>query len=413
MSPSDSKNPESSRERVENLVRSSLEIHAEHTLDGVLQRVADAARSLTGAKYAALGVLDASGRHLSRFVVSGLDPEVHKKIGALPTGQGVLGLLISDPRPLRLADIGRHPEAHGFPAHHPPMKSFLGVPVSGRTGPFGNLYLTDKIAAPEFNEEDEKVALLLAAQAGVAVDNARLHEESARLLAEVRAMQGSRDRFFAMINHELRNALTAVYGWADLLIRKAGANAPKAAREVYESAERTLGLLNDLLDLSKLDAARLTAVVRKCEAETLVREATATLEPAATAKGVRLEVAGPPGEIHLETDPQRVRQILVNLLSNAVRHSPDNEAVRIEIFAGNSRVRFDVVDRGPGIAPEDQATVFDAFIQAGVRQERGTGLGLTLSRLLARFLGGDLTLESQLGVGSRFILDIPRTRPAK
>src|SRR5262249_8919884 len=128
--------PESTRERLEALVRTLLTVHAERTLDGVLQRVADAARELTGARYAALGVLAPDGKKLSTFITSGLSPEAHAKIGALPTGLGVLGLLITDPRPLRLADIASHPKAHGFPSHHPPMKSFLGVPVLGRTGVF-------------------------------------------------------------------------------------------------------------------------------------------------------------------------------------------------------------------------------------------------------------------------------------
>jgi signal transduction histidine kinase len=392
--------------RLETLVGVTLGIHAEHKLEGVLQRVADAAREITGAQYAALGVLDASGQALNQFVVSGISPEAHAKIGDLPTGRGVLGVLIRDPHALRLRDISRHPNAHGFPPHHPPMKSFLGVPIVGRKGVFGNLYLTNKIGGEEFSADDEAVALMLAAQAAVAIDNAHLLEDTTRLLAEVRAMQGSRDRFFAMINHELRNALTAVYGWADLLIRKAGDSAPKAAREVYESAERTLGLLNDLLDMSRLEASRLKPVISKCDAYQLSREASVTVEPTAGAKGVRIDVLGAAGEIVLETDSQRVRQILVNLLSNAVRHSPDRETVRVEIKAANGRVRFDVVDHGSGIAPEDQGAIFDAFIQAG-SQERGTGLGLTLSRMLARFLGGDLTVESQVGSGSRFSLEVP------
>lgn len=404
--------PTSSPRRLETLVGAALGIHAEHTLDGVLQKVADAAREITGAKYAALGVLDATGHALQQFVTSGISPEAHAKIGALPIGRGVLGVLISEPQPLRLRDISKHPHAHGFPPHHPPMKSFLGVPVAGRKGVIGNLYLTDKIDADEFSIEDEAVTLMLAAQAAVAIDNARLLEDTTKLLGEVRAMQSSRDRFFAMINHELRNALTAVYGWADLLVRKAGASAPKAAREVYESAERTLGLLNDLLDLSRLEASRLKPVIGKCDARVLSREAAVTLEPSANAKGVRIEITSASEEIALETDPQRVRQILVNLLSNAVRHSPDHESVRIEIKVTDGRVRFDVIDRGEGIPQEDQSSIFDAFIQAG-SQERGTGLGLTLSRMLARFLGGDLTVESQVGAGSRFSLEIPRTSPSK
>ncbi|MBI4419887.1 MAG: GAF domain-containing sensor histidine kinase [Gemmatimonadetes bacterium] len=397
--------------RLELLVRASLRIHGEHTLERVLQTVADTAREVIGAKYAALGVLDATGQGLSNFVASGLSLEQHAKIGTLPRGLGVLGLLIREPKPLRLQNISAHPKAHGFPAHHPVMHSFLGVPIIGHGGPFGNLYLTEKIGADQFSIEDEAIAMMLAAQAAVAVENARLHDESTRLLSEVRSMQASRDRFFAMINHEMRNALTAVYGWADLLVRKAGDTLPRAAREVYESAERTLALLNDLLDLSRLEAARLKPVIRAADAWELVREATQTVEPAARARGIEIASHGPDRALPCHTDPQRVRQILVNLLSNAVRHSPDKGLVEVQVEVTESRMQYEIVDHGEGIAPEQQQSIFEAFVQADSDRERGTGLGLTLSRQLARLLGGDLTVQSRVGAGARFSLDIPRHSP--
>ncbi|MBI4501115.1 MAG: GAF domain-containing sensor histidine kinase [Gemmatimonadetes bacterium] len=394
------------RSRMERLASVALRIHSEHTLERVFQEVVDAARDVTGARYAALGVLDENRDKLSAFVTSGLTPEQHARIGDLPRGHGILGLLIKNPEPIRLPDLAKHPKSYGFPPHHPPMKSFLGVPIIGRQGPMGNLYLTEKMDAPEFTTEDETIAMMLAAQAAVAVDNARLHEESARLLAEVRNMQISRDRFFAMISHELRNALTAVYGWSDLLVRKG--NAPRAALEVHESAERTLTLVNDLLDLSRLEADRLKPVIRTVEARELVREATGSLEPSAQSRHVRLAVQAPPAEVTCQTDPQRVRQILINLLSNAVRHSPENDIVEVLLAVDGSRLRFDVVDHGEGIAQGQQAGIFEAFVQADSTRERGTGLGLTLSRQLARLLGGDLRVESQPGKGARFILDLPR-----
>jgi signal transduction histidine kinase len=344
---------------------------------------------------------------MRQFVTSGISREARERIGAPPTGKGVLGLLLTDPRPVRVANVAMHPRAAGFPANHPPMKSFLGVPVLGRKAVIGNLYVTDKLGAPEFTAEDEAIAILLAASAGVALDNTALYEESQRLLHEVRAVQTSRDRFFAMINHEVRNALTAVYGWSDLLLRKMGDQPPRAAREVFESAERALTLLNDMLDLSRLEAERLRPTIRPADARTLVRDAVASLEPAAAHRAVQLHVEGLDKELPCETDPQRVRQILINLLSNAVRHSPSEDTVRIMLQADARRLRFDVIDRGPGIAAAEQARIFEAF-QHATGDERGTGLGLTLSRQLAILLGGDLRVMSEVGVGSTFTLDIPR-----
>jgi signal transduction histidine kinase len=139
----------------------------------VLDRVLDAARELTGARYAALGVLDDSRTELARFLTRGIDEDQRRVIGAPPTGRGVLGELIRHPRPLRIADVGTHSYSYGFPVGHPPMSSFLGVPIVIRGEPFGNLYLTEKQDGDEFTEEDEEAVVLLAEFAGVAIDHAR------------------------------------------------------------------------------------------------------------------------------------------------------------------------------------------------------------------------------------------------
>jgi signal transduction histidine kinase len=396
------------RERLERLVRAGIRISEGHSLEVVLQQIADSARDVTGGRYAALGIVDQTGEGLAQFIASGLTTEEHRRIGNLPQGRGLLGLLIREPRPIRISDIARHPATAGFPPHHPPMRSFLGVPVVGRHGPIGNLYITEKIGAEAFSEDDEALAVMLAAQAAVAVENARLLDESNRLLEEVRGLQRSRDRFYAMINHELRNALTAVFGWSELLIRRQGPEAPQAALEVHDSAERTLRLLNDLLDLSRLDASKLTPVVREVDLQLIVWDALQTARPAAQARGVEILVGAPSERVGLRTDPQRMGQILINLLSNAVRHSPVPGVVRVDAAATDERVTVSVSDQGEGISAEQQATIFEAFVRGGSDDSRGTGLGLTLSLQLARLLGGDLRVSSQPGSGARFTLEIPR-----
>ena len=385
----------------------TVRITAELDLDRVLQEIVDSAREVIGARYTALGVLGADGK-LETFVVSGLSDDERARIGDPPQGRGVLGILTRDPRPLRLHNIADHPDAAGFPENHPVMETFLGVPVIGRDGPIGNLYLTEKAGGTAFTEDDESFAVLLAAHAAVAVQNARFSRERERLLNELRAMQISRDRFFSMINHELRNALTAVYGWADLWIRRTRGEAPRAAKEVHESAERMLVLLDDLLDLSRLDADKLQPIVRAVDAWTIVRESVSTVEPAAERKGVPIAIAGPPGPVDCSTDPQRVRQVLINLLTNAVRHSPSGAQIQVVLDAADHKLRFEVIDHGDGIPAELQLVIFEAFERAGVQTDRGTGLGLALSRKLSRILGGDLTVESTAGQGCRFVLQIPR-----
>ena len=179
------------------LLQIGRELVAELDFELVLQRVLEEARALTGARYAALGVLDDTGQGLERFVTSGIDPELHRAIGELPRGRGVLGLLIDDPRPLRLLEVGEHPGSFGFPPGHPPMRSFLGVPVSLRGQVWGNLYLTEKAGARPFTDADEETVVTLAAWAATAIENARLYERSEHRRVElehaVRALETSRD----------------------------------------------------------------------------------------------------------------------------------------------------------------------------------------------------------------------------
>ena len=142
-------------------------------VDVVLGQVLEAARELTGARYAALGVLDRSGSELDRFLTLGMDKQTRLRIGVLPRGRGVLGELISNPVPLRLADVGSHPRSYGIPTGHPDMKTFLGVPVFVGDRPFGNLYLTEKLGGEAFTDGDEQTAVRLAEIAGIAIDHAR------------------------------------------------------------------------------------------------------------------------------------------------------------------------------------------------------------------------------------------------
>jgi signal transduction histidine kinase len=184
-------------QRLRRLLQVGRSLVGELDPEAVLERILEEACAITDARYAALGVLDEDRRELERFLTRGIDPAVHGAIGDLPRGRGVLGVLIDEPQPLRLADVGQHPQSYGFPAHHPPMGSFLGVPILIRGRAWGNLYLTEKEEGGEFTDEDEEAAVLLAQWAGTAIENARLYESSerGRRQAEraVRALEAARD----------------------------------------------------------------------------------------------------------------------------------------------------------------------------------------------------------------------------
>jgi two-component system, NarL family, sensor histidine kinase DevS len=175
--------------RLRALFSASLAVSSELSLDAVLHRIVEAAAELTGARYAALGVIDASGTELEQFLTHGVDADVRAEIGALPRGRGILGVLIREAKPLRLHDLAQDPRSVGFPPGHPPMRSFLGVPIMLRGVAYGNLYLTEKQGGDDFTDEDQETLTLLAGQAAIAIENARLYEASTRWSRQLQSLE--------------------------------------------------------------------------------------------------------------------------------------------------------------------------------------------------------------------------------
>jgi two-component system, NarL family, sensor histidine kinase DevS len=207
-----------SEKRLRALVEAGMAITSELSLDAVLQRLVEAAAELTGARYAALGVIGPSGTQLERFLTTGIDAATHAAIGELPRGRGILGVLIRDAESLRLHRISDDPRSVGFPPNHPPMKTFLGVPIHLRGVAYGNLYLTEKAGGEDFSAEDQELVELLAGQAAVAVENARLYEaatgwsrqlESLNEVGNALATETDLDRLLDLVARRLRELLNA------------------------------------------------------------------------------------------------------------------------------------------------------------------------------------------------------------
>jgi signal transduction histidine kinase len=235
--------------KLRELIDASIGLNSELSLDSLLQKIVETAVSLTGARYAALGVIDETGAALERFVTTGIDEETRTTIGDLPRGRGILGVLIREARPLRLTHLGEDPRSVGFPPGHPPMESFLGVPVLLRGVAYGNLYLTEKEGG-DFTDDDEELVTLLAAQAAVAIENARLYESATRwsrqleiLHETVRSVVDETDitRLLAQVCQRLRGlthariALVVIPGESGDVLRVVAADG--------EDAELAAGLL--------------------------------------------------------------------------------------------------------------------------------------------------------------------------
>lgn len=385
------------------LVEAGMALASALDLEHVLRVVVASARELLDARYAALGVLNAEGDGLAEFIFSGMSPEQAARMPHKPRGRGILGLLISDTRPIRLKDLTAHPVAVGFPKDHPHMRSFIGAPVSSRGRIFGNLYVTEKIGADEFTEGDLAIVRTLGAQAAVAIENAELRRE--------------RDRFFAAASHELGNAVTGARMWARLLAQ----NPPdtreqwlSGLRKMISGTEHAGRLIDDLLSTSRLNERRLTVAASTVDVGELVVEVMAHLEPEAEEGGVAVTVKGV-GEYLVRTDPVRVRQILVNLLANAVKFTPPGGRIEMRLERQpDGGITIAVRDEGPGIAAEDLERIFRPFEQVvGIAKGRGSGLGLPLSRQLAQMLGGTLTTLSEPGYGAIFTLRLPAAMPER
>jgi len=178
----------SQTDRLRAIVDAGVALASELSLDAVLQKIVETAAELTGARYAALGVIDPSGQALERFVVTGIDEETQAAIGDVPRGRGILGALIQDAKPLRLENLAEDPRSVGFPPNHPPMRAFLGVPILLRGVAYGNLYLTEKADGAPFTAEDEELTTMLSSQAAVAIENARLYEAATRWLTQLESL---------------------------------------------------------------------------------------------------------------------------------------------------------------------------------------------------------------------------------
>ena len=237
-----------------------------------------------------------------------------------------------------------------------------------------------------------------------------LNEELNRRTIELERAMGARSRFYANMSHELRTPINAILGYGQLLREgvygELGEKQAGAADRLVNSGRHLLELVNDVLDISKLEAGKLEVHPEPTDLAGLLREVATTLELQARDKGLELRVEAPP-EFPLVTDPARVRQIVLNLLSNAVKFTDAGE-VRVELQPAGGRVEVRVADTGPGIAPEDQQRIFDEFEQTAAAASRGgTGLGLAISKRLAALLGGTLSLASRAGQGATFTLRLP------
>jgi signal transduction histidine kinase len=407
---------------LQDLHAAEVAVASDLELDAVLQTVADRARDLTDAAYGALGVLTPEGDELELFITSGLDASQRERMGGPPKGLGLLGAVTHSKVPIRVHDMSSDPRSAGMPGTHPGMTSFLGVPIRIGDRAYGNLYLTNKEQDAAFTERDETIVSMLAAQAAVSIENARQFKTLQRLLDELRQTQQQRDRFYAFVNHDLRNACSGVLMWSERLLLETTGEARDIPEKIRRGSEHAMRLVQDVLDLESLSQGRLETWPRMIVVNDLLQATMDGIHPQAEQKKMRLRLKRNRNNLRMVADPDRVLQIMTNLLSNAIKYSPEGTDVRIAADlsregpggAGQAErwLAISVSDQGPGVPEADQERIFGEYEKGGSgrRKRGGVGIGLTLSRRLAEYMGGDLTLESTPGEGATFTLWMPHGR---
>ena len=366
------------------LLDAIVTVGSELSLPVVLQRIVETATELVDARYGALGVLDETHTRLAQFITVGVSDDEADRIGHLPEGHGILGLLIVEPQPLRLPDLRRHPDSFGFPAHHPPMSSFLGVPIRVRGAVFGNLYLTDKQGGEAFTDADEELAIGLAAAAAMAIENARLHSRVSDLLVLEDRERIARELHDTVIQRIFATGL-ALQGIA---ARQADTDLAGRLQTAVDDLDDTVRHIRTTI--FELQRARLPGRSVRQEVLDLVSESAESLrfDPI-------VQFEGPIDSIVPPNVADHVLAVVREALSNIGKHARAGRAdVRLKVDDHELTLRID--DDGIGLPAEH-----------GTDELHGNGLRNMAKR--ADQLGGHVTIESTDGQGTTLLWVVPVT----
>jgi PAS domain S-box-containing protein len=403
-------------------------------LKTLLQTVTDAATQLSGAEFGAFfySASDGAGETHPFYTLSGAPREAFEKFG-VPRATPLFDATLRGVAPVRCADVtgdarfGQWSPHRGLPTGHLAVRSYLAVPVASRGGePVGGLFFGhSKVGV--FTERAERLVVGIAAQASVAIDNARLYEETKRVAGErerlIEAERAARseiarvshlkDEFLATLSHELRTPLTAILGWARVLFRKQEdpATLERGLEAIERNAVAQARLIDDLLDMNRIISGKVRLDVQPTDLSSVLQTAVDAIRPSAEAKDIWLRVSTDPLAGPVSGDPNRLQQVIWNLLTNAVKFTPKGGRVEVVLQRQGAQLELGISDSGIGIAPDFLPHVFDRFRQADssiTRSQGGLGLGLSIVKQLVELHGGRVHARSD-GVdrGTSFIVVLP------
>ena len=378
------RSPQPSDRRVQDALDAAVRgIASLGPVDDVLQVIVDQVRPLVSAQYVALGIVDDNGR-IERFITSGMDDQTRHRIGPLPEGKGLLGLIIRENRSFRIPDLNVDPRRHGFPPNHPPMTSFLGVPITLRDVTIGRLYLTNKVGATEFSDEDQSLVETFALHAGIAMENARLHEQMNRL-----AVVDERER----ISKDLHDGIIQNMYAVSLALE----DVPDLMDDDRDEAAARIERSIDSIHLAIQDIRNFIFGLRPglLEGAPLISGLASLLDEHRHNTLIDLELRVP--EAIVEPTSAMTSQLLgivSESLSNVVRHSQASRAVvGLTLDDGGHVAELWIEDNGIGFDPD--------------RVGKLGHQGLANTRERAAQIGGSVTINSQPTSGTRVVIRVP------
>jgi PAS domain S-box-containing protein len=370
----------------------------------VLRIIVERARVLVGAEYAALGVAKAPGEPFEPFLYAGVEKDVIERIGRTPRAVGLFGVVVRDRRPFRLKDLRESPDFTGFPPGHPRMTSFLCIPVVLGDHLHGSLYVANKRGKEEFTEGDVDILERFADRAAITCEIARLQDVT-------RDAVRARDRMLAIVSHDLRSPLASILLACDVLSREAPKADRRKGRRRIDTIQRTAShmkrLVEDLLTATTVEAGTLSTHPEPTSVPEIVEEALQMLQPQAAEQEVRIEARVPPALPLACCDRARIVQVLCNLVGNAVKFSPRERAVQVDLRQEGAEIVLSVLDEGPGIPADELEHVFDRAWDCKPRTGGGLGLGLYIARGIVAAHGGRIWARSEVGRGSAFMFTLP------
>lgn len=404
---------------VETLHQIGTTLVAELDLQKLVQRVTDELTAITRARFGAFfyNCKDKAGESYVLYTLTGAPREKFEKF-PLPRNTAIFAPTFNGTGVVRLDDVtkdpryGKNAPREGMPEGHLPVRSYLAVPVVSRSGEvLGGLFFGHE-ATGVFTERAEKLAVGIAAQAAIAMDNARLYESVRSSEESLRDAVGARDELLAVVSHDLRNPLNVISMNTALLVRNApkdehGAKATRWALAANRAADRMGHLISDLLDVSRMEGTGVPVKAGLTDATSILNEAVESLHPIALEKNVTLAGTASRDPVVVKCDRERIGQVLSNLIGNALKFTTRGAVVvRLEPLA--SAVRFSVTDTGPGIAAADLERVWDRGWQASPASHQGSlGLGLYITKGIVEAHGGTVGVESEVGEGSTFWFTLP------